>query len=146
MMKSPITDDHGNPQNFQNPIQMGKSVRRTYFPMRSQVSKLSYTPVGNKFYLGNQDIGVSLKRNANQKYHRMLREFWADLIPLKTEFKYGNNHRKNRQNSMINYIHFDTLSILTFETSHLTKLRVGSPCAETPKCFYKQRFRLLIVP
>ena len=41
--------------------------------------------------------GVSLKRNVNQKFHRMLREPCTDCLPSKNKFEYGKNSKKNKQ-------------------------------------------------
>ena len=93
--------------------------------------------------------GLLWSGNVNQKFQRMLREPCTYFSHTKTDLNTETIHRKNRKNSMISYFLPCTLSNMKHETSHFTRLRVGSLCAETPNRFFPGTdsglFRLVVV-
>ena len=109
-----------NPQKLQNPMPTLKSVERAYFSLcatKFQAWALLWSGINSILMM--KMSAVSLQRNVNQKFQRLLH----GLYPVQKQiWIQKQSHRKNRKSNKINFFPFCLLSTLKFGTSHFTKL------------------------
>ena len=134
MLKSPRTDEPGNPQKLPNPISMLTSVGRAYLPARYQVSSLVYTPVRNKiqsWWSGCQGVfwnRLQIKGSSGG---------WASLNT-------GTIHGKNRKNNTLkslSFLHSVDLEVWNVPF-HETASFIANVWESKHVFFHRHRFRL----
>ena len=120
---------------------------KNIFSRRCKLSSLVYTPVGNNFRLGDRDVEDFFEAKCKPKVSTDdARVLHTDFIPFTNKFEYEKNSQKEQKRKYDQLLLFLHAVDLDIWTSHSTKLRVESLCAEISIWFfYRYRFRLVIV-